>query len=137
MCASCVISNLPCHLQGRSSHLHVADEETSSERAVTCPRPHSRSVARVGFMPDPKPPEPTFVTVTLLQSPFPSLRVEITVYPIFYEQVSKEASRMCEQARGFINTAPIRELSISQPPTRLALIKGLSSALHIVVFRGL
>lgn len=94
-------------------------------------------MARLGFMPDPKPPEPTVVTVTLLRSPFPSLQVEITVYPISYEQVSKEASKTCEQARGFIHTAPIRELRISQPPTHLALIKGLSSALQIVVFQGL
>lgn len=77
------------------------------------------------------------VAVTPFQSPFPSLRGEITVYPIFYEQVCKEASRTREQASGFINTAPIMGLSISQPPTRLALIKGLSSALQIAVFQGL
>lgn len=62
---------------------------------MTGPRPHSRSAARLGFVPDPWSPEPTLVTVALLQSHFPSLRVEIAVYPIFYEQVSKEASRMC------------------------------------------
>lgn len=33
---------------------------------------------------------------------------------------------VCEQASKCKNTTPIRELSISQPPTRLALIKGLS-----------
>lgn len=36
---------------------------------------------------------------------------------------------MCDQANELRNIALITELSISQPPTRLALIKGLSSAL--------
>lgn len=44
---------------------------------------------------EPLPPAPTLTTVTLLHSHFPSLRVEIAVYPIFYEQVSREASRVC------------------------------------------
>lgn len=33
---------------------------------------------------------------------------------------------MCDQANKFKNTALITDLSINQPPTRLALIKGLS-----------
>ena len=83
-------------------------------------------MARLGFVPGPQPPQPTLVTVTLLQSPFPSLREQIAVYPVFYEQDSQETSRGDEQAREFISTAPLRELSISQSPARLALIKGLS-----------
>ena len=45
---------------------------------------------------------------------------------------------MCDQASEFKNTALITELSISQPPTRLALIKGLSVfGLQISAFWGL
>ena len=51
-------------------------------------------MARLEFVPDLLPPEPTLVMVALLQSRFPSPGVEIAVYTIFYEQVSKEASRM-------------------------------------------
>lgn len=62
---------------------------------MTCPGSHSRSAAKPEFTRDPLFSEPTLLTVTLLQSPFPSPRVEIAVYPVFYEQVSNEASRMC------------------------------------------
>lgn len=79
-----VLSSPPCHLQGRSSQ--AAGEEAGLREGLLR---HTQQV------PELLPPAPALLTVTLLQNHFLSLRVEIAVYPIFYEQVSKEASRMC------------------------------------------
>lgn len=82
------ISTVPYRLQG-GSHPPVAVEETSSERAVTCPRQPSRSGAGLGFVPDLRFPVLTLVTAALLQGHFPSLRVEIAVYPISMNRFPK------------------------------------------------
>lgn len=88
---------------------------------MTCPRPHSRSVTGLGFVLDPLPlrAHPYYSHPAAKSLPF--LGIEIAVYPIFYEQVPREAFRMCvEQARGFKTTAVLGSLVLaSHPPAWL------------------
>lgn len=84
----CIISILP-------HHPHFADEGTEAQRGLWLAQGHVADRWQGRSLSQTHCPRAYPGTVPLLQSPFPSLRVEIVVYPIFYEQVSKEASRMC------------------------------------------